>query len=237
MEDLYEHQLSKGLTPAEAADKACEAMGSASQIAPKLAAIHRPFWGYLLRASRIALIVLLCLSVLPIWQYFSGLNLQEPKYQDYDVFNVQSYGGETGRTLHHFSQPELSFSTDGSTFTLTDAVVYTDHARDRTYLYVLIEQTNPMPWSEHDEYFYYFTISGWFTARDSLGNTYCSYMSDFSPNDKLFIPGGSQTGIFTYTHMCWINDFPADAKWVEICYQRDGRDFSMRIDLTGGGNK
>jgi hypothetical protein len=45
------------------------------------------------------------------------------------------------------------------------------------------------------------------------------------------------SGIFRQTHECWINDFPADAKWVEFCYERDGRSFSLRIDLTGGGSK
>lgn len=243
LEDHRDALIEQGMDENEATQKALESMGSATQIAPQLAAIHKPFWGYLLRVSQILLVILLVLSIIPLWDYATDLNIYDKpnQYHSFEVFDETSYGGDTGRTLHHLSKPDASFSTDGSTFTLTDAVVYTEYSeyfdRDRTYLYVLIHQRSLLPWSEHDEYFSSFPITGWFSARDSLGNHYEGFMDQSTPDASCLITGGAQTGIFTYTHECWINDFPKDAEWVDICYEREGRSYVLRIDLTGGGSE
>lgn len=242
MHDHYDALIEQGISPEDATEMTLEAMGNASEVAKQLAAIHRPFWGYALRVCRIALIVMLCLSLLPILNYYSGLYLRErPSLQDFNIYSSASYGGDTGRTLHHLSKPNKSFSTDGSTFTITNAAVYTEYStyyeRDRTYLYVLIQQTSLLPWTEHDAHLPFFAVTAWFTARDSLGNTYEGYLDQSSPDAPTLNTSGVQSGIFTYTHECWINDFPADAEWVEIGYQRDGRNYMLRIYLTGGNSK
>lgn len=242
LEDRRDALMAQGMDEKEATEKALEAMGSAEELAPQLAAIHRPFWGYVLRVSQILLVILLVLSLKPLWDYATDLNFYDkPRaYHSFEVYDSASYGGDTGRDLLHLSQPDVSFSADGSTFTLTDAAIYTEYSdhyqKDVTRLYVLIRQRSLLPWSEHESYRspLAFEICGWFSARDSLGNIYAGWLDDYAADDHLMYSSGVQSGIFTYTHECWINDFPAETEWVEICYERDGRSYTLHIDLTGG---
>lgn len=239
LEDRRDALMAQGMDERTATDQALEAMGDAKQIAPQLGALHKPFWGYALQVSKILLIILLCLSLNPIRKYVNNLYLDGPvSYLKFDVFDPASYGGDTGRTLLHLSKPEFSFSSDGSRFTLTDACVFSQDSEyygpDFTQLYVRIEQTSLLPQTEHKEYFPHFQIASYFTAKDSLGNEYPCYWDGTGGDAPFFIAGGAQTGVFTYTHECWINQFPSEAEWVDICYERDGRSFSLRVYLTGG---
>lgn len=241
LEDRRDALMEQGMDEREATEKALEAMGDAKEIAPQLGAIHRPFWGYALRVCKIALIVLLCLGILPIWNYFKDLKLQEtPDLRQFNIYDSTSYGGDTGRTLLHLSHPNKSFASDGNTFTLTDVAVCSSNSEyygaNFTQLYVRIRQNSLLPWTEHDEYFdnNFSTITAWFFARDSLGNVYKPFMELSAQNSPRLYTYGVQSDIFTFTHECWINEFPAEAEWVDICYERDGRNFSLRIYLTGG---
>lgn len=241
MQDHYDVLIAEGMPEEEACDQVLACMGDAIEVAPQLAAVHRPFWGYFLRASWIAVIVLLCLCIIPACGYVVNLELgtcPSLRHRDADLYVASSYGGDTGRTLHHLSEPTGSFTTDGSTFTLTDAVVFTQYNkyqdRDITHLYVLIRQKSLIPWQAQSQYSEYFPVSAYFTAVDSLGNEYPCYFDALHSDESNVNALGYQSGIFTYTHECWINDFPAEAQWVDIRYERDGRNYSLRIDLTGG---
>lgn len=239
MTDHYDALIESGVDRLEARRQVLEAMGDPEEVAPLLAAIHRPFWGYFLRFSRIVAIVLLCISLLPIYRYTKDLHFEKTaNKRDFDIYSKSSYGGDTGRTLHHLSQPNLSFHSDGSRFVITDAALITfpvpNDKGELTALYIRMDQTGWLPAEQRDEYFDYFNIPGWFSARDSLGNVYPGYMERNDDDVNALIPASAQSGIFTYTHELWINEFPTDAQWVELCYERDGRSFTLRIDLTGG---
>ena len=70
-QELYEHMISrnldflaKGATEEEADKLVCQAMGDPEEVGKALAEVHKPFWGYFLRALRIVtVIVLLFLAV------------------------------------------------------------------------------------------------------------------------------------------------------------------------------
>jgi hypothetical protein len=240
LDDAFEAALARGLTEEEAENAVLESMGRAEEIRPQLAAIHKPFWGYVIQVSQIALIALLVLSLLPIWKYFTGLKLEEKpnNYKDFELYSAESYGGDTGRTLHHLSQPHVSFRSDGNTFTVTDAVLFTEYSShleaDVTRLYLLVDQFSLLPATElgmYDGNNDFFTTICYFFMRDDRGNIYPLRTANSRSTYT------AQSGVFTQTHECGVSDFPADAKWVEFCYERDGRSFSLRIDLTGGGGK
>lgn len=239
LEDHKAMLMEQGLDDKTSTAKALEAMGETSAIAYYLARLHRPFWGYCLRVCKIALVIFVCLSSVLFSLYRSKLEFEKPQFKDFAVYEEASYGGDTGRTLLHLSKPNGSFSTDGSKFTLTDAAVFTEYSKPHdavvTRLYVQIRQTSWLPWKELEQFHDFFPVTGAFHAVDSLGNFYPCYFD----NEDYFTPQlyamGSQTGIFSYTHECWINDFQgAEADWVDICYTRDGRSYSLRIYLTGG---
>lgn len=241
LQDIFEANTAKGMAPDEAEQKALEAMGSAEELAPQLAAIHKPFWGYALRTCQVLLVVLLVLCLIPLWKYAANLNLHDaPSFPSFAVFDRASYGGDTGRTLYHLSQPNVSISTEAGKFTVTDAAVYTVTKEDGTptgrRLYLQIKQVSPLPWDEQNKYALFFLndVMYYFFLRDSLGNEYPCYADNYNGQGGAFYSIGEQSGVFSYTRRCWVSDLPADAQWVEICYDRDGHSYKMRIHLTGG---
>jgi hypothetical protein len=74
-----------------------------------------------------------------------------------------------------------------------------------------------------------------FWAVDSLGNYYYPYSAVAFDLPRV-IRGGSSATAGIYNATMALTLFDADAQWVEIRYDRDGRDLVFRIDLTGGGN-
>lgn len=241
LEDHRDALMDKGMTEEEATQAAKDAMGDATEVGCQLSAVHRPFWGYVQRVCQVLLAVLLVLGAMPIWNYFSDLYLYDkPNLRKFEIYDAASYGGDTGRQLLHLSRPEDSFCTDGSRFAVTDAAVYTEYSehyqKDVTRLYVLIRQQSLLPQTEHESYFSRTPsgVTAYFSARDSLGNQYTGWRNPLNEEDHLMYSTSVQSGLFTQTHELWINDFPTDAEWVEITYERDGRYCSLHIDLTGG---
>ncbi len=236
LEDAYEVHASRGLSPDEAEQKALESMGSAQEVAAKMAAVYKPFWGNVIKASQIMLVILLVFSLIPIWKHFTVLLLEDKSHPvDFALYDAASYGGDTGRTLHHLSKPDVSFRSDGNQFTVTDAGLYTEYSsyqeKDVTRLYLLVQQKSLLPAKEHYQYgglFNFSTPISAFFIRDDRGNTYELHSGTRRTTSSV------RTGLFTQSHVCWINNFPSDAQWAELCYERDGRSFSLRIDLTGG---
>ncbi|MBQ9148859.1 MAG: hypothetical protein IJX69_04745 [Oscillospiraceae bacterium] len=238
LDDHYDDLLAHGLPEEEARKQALAAMGDAKVIAPQLAAIHRPFWGYFLRATRAVLVLTLCAVLL-----CGILRIWNTKYDGPDYYHAldpyQSTSAEQDyATMSRlfYTEPQQSVQSDGYTLTLTRAAVWhIDYAdveyalRDCDTLYFQIEVFNPRPWAEHTD------IVGWFWAVDSLGNTYDSdYLGihNYAP----YISGNRyHTAPLTYTHDMWISDYRSqDAEWIEFHYDRSGRDIMFRIDLTGG---
>lgn len=245
MEDHRDALMEQGLDEKDATEKALSSMGDAKVIAPQLAAIHRPFWGYALRFSKIALVIVLIIVLLPVWNYLTKVcHFVNPSYYlTFPVYDVDSYGGDTGRTLHHLSEPNVAFSSDGYQFTVTDAAVFSKYSEAQgeevTQLYFLLDQRCPLPWTETEGYYNTLGLTSacrLLTVTDSLGNFYHSYASRYEDDPALQVVD-CQTGLFTATHVCWINDFPKDAEWIEVCYERDGRNLSLKIDLTGGAGE
>ena len=235
--DHYDALVEDGMDHESARKAALEAMGNARQIAPQLAAIHRPFWGYLLSLTRVALAIALCAVVI-----CGGLRVLRTDYHDesdslheIDHFNdTQVQLNDMTRTRVFYTEPEVTACSDGYTFTLTKAAVWhtdvNELGKTDTYrFYFQIDVFNPRPWAEHRD------IIRWFYAVDSLGNIYDCYY-DGIINYAPYISGNDYpTGPLTYTHDMWISDYRSeDAEWIEFRYDRSGRSIALRLDLTGG---
>lgn len=239
LDDAYDAAIASGLTEDEAESKALSSMGNAYDVARQLAAIHKPFWGYMIRVCQIAVAILLVLSLIPTWKYISSVNfLEATNLWDFAIFDSASYAEGTGRVLHHLSEPGVSFSSEAGTFTVTNAAVFTTFPDDSetpwTQLYLLVEQRSILPWKENKGYFRFDAVTQWFTARDSLGNEYDCYWNKPYENRGRLNSHAVQSGIFTGSHALWINHFPQDAEWIEILCTRDGREYVLHIDLAGG---
>ena len=238
LQDHYEDLIAQGLSEEDAIKLALDSMGEAKEIAVPLAQLHSPFWGLLVHRLAIGLAILLCITLVIFCIYVENLPFGNPSRRDFDVFSEASYGGDTGRTLLELSEPNVSFTGDGSTFTVTDAAVFTEtiDGEEYTRLYLKVKQRTTLPWLEHDRYYSFTTgyLLEYFYATDSLGNHYPSFMEGGWHGIGL-VHHGAQTGLFTYTYECWINEFEGvDGDWLELRYDRDGRDYCLRIPLNGG---
>ena len=84
-EELYEHMISRnldylaeGYSDEEADWLVCEAMGDPDEVGKALAEVHKPFWGYFLRALRIVtviVLILLAVHVIRTHSSYSGNDL------------------------------------------------------------------------------------------------------------------------------------------------------------------
>lgn len=219
IEDHYQALLDQGTDSREAVDMAIAAMGSPEEIAPQLAALHRPFWGYAERVFRWVLIALvgICLSSF-------GFYVLKNSFFDPPVYYSDTYAqySEDTDAEYYLESGGMAIS-DGYVITLSK-VVWADTLRFQ------IKSFNLLPWAEHSD------IGRWFEVTDSLGNTYrCAYEGGW-PGEPTVMGSFLRTGPYTAVNNMWLTDFCSqDAQWLEFRYDRSGHTITFRIDLTGGG--
>ena len=243
LEDRYESFRSRGLEHDAAIDKTIEAMGSAEELAPQLAKIHRPFWSYMLIISRLLLIVSIIITLIPLGVYIWDNIAMDSSFDafyvfnDYDAYADNEYSDEyciAKRML--YLEPGCSASVDGYTVRATNAAWWrNEHFNINRWIedtfYIRLEVTNLLPWEELAN-----NIQDFFWAVDSLGNHYYGTAEHGNIYDSSQLSGrGQRSGVFSHTfELSLVNYISQDAEWIDLHYDRDGREFKLRIDLSGG---
>ena len=235
MQDHCAELIEQGYDEATARDLTIKAMGDVDEIARQLAAIHRPFWGYFLRATRRILILMLIITAIPFisFVYKSGYPTMETYWYGYNPY-TDTYRTDEGAvyTRIMYDEPKQQFKSDGYTLELAQAawvyLDFTDEAKaDMDLLCFQIEITNPQPWAEEPN------ILQWIWAQDSEGNFYAPWCSAVSGNHLIGM--SYQTTPFRWTFEMYTHRFLSqNADWIDIHYAREGRQFQFRIDLPGG---
>lgn len=231
LEDRYESFLAKGMSEKEAEQKALEAMGDAKELAPQLAAIHRPFWGYALSVIRvIAVIVLVITTGCGIYYLVD----QQPWYTD----TLRDWGQAQGmETLVYSGVSDAKDRMDGYTFRVTDVAVWRVtldepiNGKDyQDYLYLRLDVRKPYPWAYGQEAL----EAMW--AVDSAGTYYDNVMRESTEPDGIKYMGIIQRqGDKIYD--LYFSSVSEDLEWIELHYDRDGRNLVLRVDLTGGAQR
>jgi hypothetical protein len=243
LEDLYYAATDRGFTAKDAEAEALKAMGSPTELAPQFGAIHSPWLGYLLNLTRWLLYALCAAVLLQTIAFFRNDTpspLQTPWYFENPGGEIENswsgYPIVERRVL--YMEPEVSAHSDGFTFKTTRAALVltdsqTDLYTDYYTLYIQIEVSSLLQWAQLDD-----IPADYFWAVDSLGNTYLSlnHVPDLS---QPYVSGDLiRTDFFTQTMEMELNSFcSADAEWLELRYDRNGRDIRLRIDLTGGDSQ
>ncbi|MBR6704920.1 MAG: hypothetical protein IKI82_05765 [Lachnospiraceae bacterium] len=243
MEELYEEYLSAGEKEQAAEDAVLAEMGDAAETARQLQAVHRPFWGYALKAVRAVLIAALVLALLYLPRFISRtkryVSAVSPEFNHFliDSEDRLATGGVTGERVF-FAEPMSKASSDGYTFILTRAAEWLFTAEDGSTdcsFYLMVEVSNPLPWAEESD------ILREFYAVDSLGQVYKAFnRTDYRDPEDQVLAGNpySSSGLGTVRWSLWLTNYCSqEADWIELRYDLAGRDLRLRVDLKGGGVK
>lgn len=242
MEDRYEALRGQGYAHDEAEILTVQAMGDAAEVARELGLIHRPFWGLLQQRTRKAVIVVLAVIAALLWLNFTGRVAQngysKPQYSNFNPFSLSRYVNDAGHfdRVYHLT-PGSTVKTDGFTVTATNVALWqytpnraTEHNQPADTLYIQLKFFNPLPWAHHAG-----DVTNWFWAEDDLGNVYAAFHERTELNAPAVYSNYCQTGPFTYVHDLYLSECVSrEAQWIELHYNRAGRDLVLRIDLTGG---
>lgn len=216
--DRYEGFLARGLSEDEAVERTLEAMGDPKELAPQLAAIHKPHWAYAMVVTRCIVLALL-VTVLVRSAYF----LNDQHYLKelwlkhfYDPFS------ETVAECTSHVQPDIKAYCDGYAFRVERA------ARWNNRIVVRLEVTNPLPWSLEQSAVYYMQ------AKDSNDAQYTCHAKGGSKSRYCIYVDSQQVGLTTYYYDLHLYGDTADVRWLELRYDRDGREIFLHIDLEGG---
>ena len=234
MEDQMEELLAAGVPEGEAEREAAASMGDPQETAAWLEKVYRPFWGYALRVARWCLLVSAVLALFTLPGFFRELNIHDPGLQ------VNAYFGEDREDEYgidrrtYYAEPGVRARSDGYTFTVTRVaerrrISKYEGVDDSEDFYIQVEVFDPWPWAEQSD------ILREFTAVDSLGNVYAAFNHSPARTDTPTLSGNpSRTGIFTCTWTLWLWGYHSrEAEWIELRYQKSGRDIRLPIDLRG----
>lgn len=227
IEDKADALRAQGIAEEELENAVLRSMGSAEAIAPQLAAIHKPFWGYVERASKLLTIAVIAVFLWHGLFRLANFGLPSQKHDLPDNFDAVSKHCAPSTDM----SIQVSDSSDGYTYTAIRVAIWPLFDGYNECI-VRIRATGGLP-KEGAQ-----SALNWFWAVDDLGTYY--YSDAETPrgaNHCLQIYTAYQdTGLFHHSYDIMFRGFAAkDAKWIELHYDRDGRDIVLHIDLTGGG--
>lgn len=241
MEDRYDSFIARGAEPAEAERRTVEAMGSAEELIPQLAAIHRPFWPYILLVSRCLLILIAALTTIPLIKSIGGSDITKPNFEnfypqcEYNAYldtAYQAVGAEGSRLF--YLEPGYNISVDDYKVAVKKAALWQHQYGDKRehQLHIQLEVKNLRPWMEPLQ------ITKLLCAEDSIGNQYLN-VNEAVYGDAPVLGGiARRTGLFTYTYELYIDNYVSQgASWVDLRYDREGRNLRLRLYLAGGGEQ
>lgn len=212
------------LTEKEARERAAADMGDPVEIGTELAQLHRPWLGYLWRASQAVLAGALLASVftfggqildgaLDDWRDQWEYNRVEAAYLEM-IFEDREPVWTGERRLLYPLDPDASQRQGNGTFTVSRAALWQE--REDTVLYLDVRIDFNAPWLVQEVVWQRLEFS------DSLGNHY---------GPALW--GLPQRGLGWLRYSFKLYDFDPAAEWVRLTYL-PGTELSLTIDLTQG---
>ena len=233
MEDQYEELIDAGMTEGDAEAGVAASMGDPQETAYQLEMLYRPFWGYALRIARWCLLAAALLVLFTVPRYIRGLGINElsPGVNAcYEGDREDEYGVDR---LVYYAEPMVKARSDGYAFTVTRVAERRRFMKDNSEydnddFYIQVEVSALRPWGN------YCDVLREFTAVDSLGNVYGAFNHTPTAPDSMKLSGNQyRTGIFTYTWSLWLWGYCSqEAEWIELRYQKSGRDLRLTIDLS-----
>ena len=214
------------LTEKEARERAAADMGDPVEIGTELAQLHRPWLGYLWRASQAVLAGALLVSVftcggqildgaLDDWRDQWEENRRGKQFQEM-LFGDAEPSWEGERLLLYPLEPDLRQEQGDGAFTVSQAALWLEEGEYALFLDVRVDFG--LPWHVQDR------LVALLNLEDSLGNVY---------SDGYITYRGGQQGLGWTQYNLMLPDFDPAAEWVRLTYF-PGTELSLTIDLTQG---
>jgi len=210
------------MTEREAMQRALDGMGDPKEIGQELGKIHKPWLGWLWRASQVVVWTALVFAVLGALS--SGITdlayrvyYDAAEWVEYERDTERLFGEsvpEGGKRLAIYA-PNAEARLGDCTISIPRAVRYQPAGeQERLYLEMCLDYDKP--WLRNDVAFTY----TW--AEDDLGNRY---------NEKGARFEAKKISGLTKAYSCLILDVPEEAEWIEFHHEyRPG--LNLRVDLT-----
>lgn len=234
--DRQESYIAQGLGEYEAQQKAVADMGDPNAIAEELGRIHAPWWGYLWKLSRVALVLVVIWFGISAFSHFRQDGLPDYytpfKPQTGDMFTYAS--GKTSRVL---STWELEGSVKLGGYRFSVPVAYLEHMEPWTYedgtnsegLYILRIYLRSGTWKLWEPSSLAQDMILAHTATDSRGLQYAYGMEE--GQDYMCYTYEGSPGVGWYEVKLYLPDGNAP-DWVNIPIGCSGD--SLRVNLTEG---
>ncbi len=224
LEDHRDALVAEGMADQEAQRAALIAMGDADALAEALAKVHRPFWGYLYRLTK-WVAILVCAFALFILAVEAGSTAHSLLTASEKPEFMHPGDGRKWELVVQ-AEPEVSAWCDGHWISIPGACLWQQGDEYRLTFHLQTVSLSPYGNFEGIDYFW---------AIDDRGNYYNSRDEGHYKDDPCVRCGGGMfSGRYQRLDMS-IWDIPsADLQWIELHYDRDGRDIVLRIDLDGG---
>lgn len=214
-----------GVEEAEAERLALLSMGDPVEVGKELDAVHQPLLGYLWLISKVAVIALVLVTAV--------LGLQQGKVTILPADAFQSVSAEYQEDeipWFFYQEYDLSAEAGGYTFRVEKAGLWPRVNDDSIQeLYVGLTVRYPWPWERLD-------IGAFkeFYLVDDQGNRYDNYYRYVFENEQFCVY--ESYGLVSGSYLVYVPCVPRDVQWVELRYDRGGRQLTFHIDLTEGGS-
>lgn len=240
------------LSEEEAERQAADQMGDPEEVGRALARLHRPWLGYLWRASQVAVALAvaltLCLGGPELVEQIrlrGEIQEREPTLSDYylwgeDVFlpgGLFAPGPEEGRpeitrTPLLTVCPEETVELEDFRLRVTQASLWSfrwEDGREEWWLFWELEAAE-VPWLPLAP-----EVAQRVRGEDSRGNTYASTLEGHGEGVPYILTNGNGGGLLSQRFRMSVSGMEPGAEWFRLEYDRDGVEWSLTIPLTERG--
>ena len=240
------------LSEEEAERQATAQMGDPEEVGRALARLHRPWLGYLWRASQVAVALAVALT---LWLGGPGLVEQirlrgeiqerEPTLSDYYLWgeDVFSPGGpfapepeedqpEITRTPLLTVCPEEAVELEDFRLRVTQASLWSfrwEDGREEWWLFWELEAAE-VPWLPLAP-----EVAQRVRGEDSRGNTYASTLEGHGEGVPYILTNSNGGGLLSQRFRMSVSGMEPGTEWFRLEYDRDGGEWALPIPLTARG--
>ena len=236
-QEIYDHiydrtalLILQGMDGDSAEQAVLAIMGNPLDVSSALGKLHRPFWTLALRWAKRVIAVLMF-----VFLFTYGLHYLETVFFRNTIVEFDKSAPPALSGTHQLlwqDKIRVTESAEGYRIRAYQTSLWHTTSLDgdqRELLNIQLKITNPIPWSLEPDF------GSWIWAEDSLGNRYVCGGFDTPAMEPAIQAVQYHTGTTTYILDLWIFQYVSqNAQWLDLHYDRDGREITLRIPLSGG---